>query len=132
MAVETDQWFIAELHTAAKSTAVPRVERLRALTGRLGKRIYDPQSQTFNAGFYAFKIIQDDVIEHSGGSGANGNKSQAEPGLVNRWLAFLDANEADLSAGRKYRVGDPELTTDLMPIGMHIYVDGKPWPALSE
>ena len=128
MAVESDRWVIGELNEAAYATGISRVQVLRTWAQRLGDVTYDAETQRFGIGYTIFNIMQENVIENSGGGGANGHVSRADPGLVTRWLAFIEANETELSNGRKYKVGDAEITEDLFPAGVHIYLKGKPWP----
>ena len=128
MAVESDRWVIGELNEAAYATGISRVQVLRTWAQRLGDVTYDAETQRFGIGYTIFNIMQENVIENSGGGGANGHVSRADPGLVTRWLAFIEANETELSNGRKYKVGDAEITEDLLPAGVHIYLKGKPWP----
>lgn len=128
MAVESDEWVIGQLDEAAYAAGIPRVRVLRTWARRLDNVTYDATTQRFGIQYKVFGIIQGNVIDHSGGGGANGHKSRADPGLVTRWLAFIEANDAELNGGRKYKVSDPELTEDLFPAGVHIYVKGKQWP----
>ena len=128
MAVESDRWVIGELNEAAYATEISRVQVLRTWAQRLGDVTYDAETQRFGIGYTIFNIMQEDVIENSGGGGADGHLSRADPELVTRWLAFIEAHEAELNNGRKYKVGDGEITEDLFPAGVHIYFKGEQWP----
>ena len=96
---------------------------------RLDDVTYDTETQRFGIGYTIFNIMREDVIENSGGGGADGHVSRADSGLVTRWLAFIEANETELNNGRKYKVGDAEITEDLFPAGVHINFKGKQWPS---
>ena len=130
IAVEKDDWVLAELNRAAYAVGVPRDVILEAWARRLGETMFARASQGRSGpGAKSFQILQESVIEYQGGSGWDGTQdSRGNPALAQRWLAFIAANRAELLRGRKFRVGDPELTEDLFPAGENITHEGKPWP----
>jgi HEAT repeat protein len=51
---------------------------------------------------------------------------------VARWRRFLEQNRPRLRQGRRFRIGDPEITPDLFPPGFQFYHQGKLWPPGNE
>ncbi len=42
---------------------------------------------------------------------------------------FIEANREKLRDGHRFKIGDPEITVDLVPMGFTFYHQGKQWPA---
>jgi HEAT repeat protein/beta-lactamase regulating signal transducer with metallopeptidase domain len=45
-----------------------------------------------------------------------------------RWKRFIEENREKLRQGKRFKIGDPEITPDLFPPGFSWYKDNKPWP----
>jgi hypothetical protein len=127
ISIEVDEWVMNELDRAAYAVGVPRDQVLEAWAKRLEETIYNPGTQRFGTGARSFDILKDSTFDYSGGSGWSG-ASRKNVGLSARWLAFIAANREDILRGRKFKVGDPELTEDLFPTGARINHEGKSWP----
>jgi len=65
----------------------------------------------------------------NGGGGQIPTPAQGQI-LAVRWRTFLTAHRADIEAGKRWSLEDPEVTTDLVPSGWSFSRTGKPdWPA---
>jgi HEAT repeat protein/tetratricopeptide (TPR) repeat protein len=45
-----------------------------------------------------------------------------------RWKRFIEENREKLRQGKRFKIGDPEITPDLFPPGFTWYKDDKAWP----
>jgi hypothetical protein len=64
----------------------------------------------------------------TGGGGQIPTPAQGQV-LSARWRTFLTAHRADIEAGKRWSLEDPEVTTDLVPSGWSLSRNGKPnWP----
>lgn len=120
IAVARRRWLVYEVNHAAHAIGIPK-DRLYAAWAR---RLDDPTMTKM-----AFdKLCW--LIQHRGGSSMSGTPDAAEGRrLKRRWLRFIRDHRAAIRAGRRFRVGDPELTADLIPRGFSFNRPNKPpWP----
>lgn len=45
-----------------------------------------------------------------------------------RWRRFIAEHREKLRKGHRFKLGDPEITSDLFTAGFQFYFEGKPWP----
>jgi len=63
-------------------------------------------------------------------------KDDLEPEVIaatrQRWSRFIQEHREQLRQGRRFKLGDPEITADLFPRGFQMHRDGKLWPPGNE
>lgn len=119
-----DQWVVGAASEAAKKLEMPRDEVLLAWAERLDR----------NEHMDNFRTLMElaDLINHQGCSGdSNGPPpTQAEhAALKDRWIKLITEHRKAIRDGKVFKVGDSEITPDLIPQDFSIGVDGKDWPA---
>jgi hypothetical protein len=68
------------------------------------------------------------VLDDNRASSPNEIDAEAVETTRKRWRRFIQEHRKDLRKGRRFKLGDPEITADLFPPGFQFYFDGKPWP----
>jgi hypothetical protein len=69
------------------------------------------------------------VLDNNGSSGCCSTAGNHAKELSTRWLAFIALKQADIEAGRRISLEDPNVAADLFPPGVKLYRTGKPdWP----
>jgi hypothetical protein len=118
-----DQWIVGAAGEAATKLEMPRDEVLLAWAERLDRMEHDDNFRTLT------KLAE--VIEHQGCSGnSNGPKpTRAEQAaLKNRWIKLITEHGDAIRDGKVFKVGDPEITPDLIPPYFSIGVASNDWP----
>ena len=119
VASEREPWPFRAACNAASALGA-RAEYLEILVGRLG----DP-----DVGWESISTLMSACIEHHGSGGRSALEPGAIPGLKARWAEFLRDHREAVKAGRRFPIGSPEVTPDLVPDGYHLYrKDNTPWP----
>lgn len=93
----------------------------------IANRFNEPRTASMCNNFMAYTINRKEIRGfycHGQISPENARQLKA------RWTSFLKAHMEDIRSGRRYVVGDPELTPDLIPEGCGIVLDsGERWPS---
>lgn len=120
MRAAKDDWLIRAAGNAALAVGVPRAERVAVWIERLGDEAVTMR---------AFDQLLE-LVEVTNGHGMQGKPDSAEARRLHaRWQRFLAAERDAIAKGRKYRIGDPELTVDLLPKGFVLNLKGgATWP----
>jgi hypothetical protein len=119
-----DQWVVGAASEAAKKLKMPRDEVLLAWAERLERIEHDENFRTL--------MELTSLIEHQG---CSGNSNDPKPtkaeqaALKDRWIKLITEHADAIRDGKVFRVGDPEITPDLIPQDFSIGVDGSQWPA---
>ncbi len=114
-----DTWLLRAAHKAARATG-GRAESLELLASRFDDT---------ETGWECFYLVMSSVIKSHGSGGKGALDSQMAEKLKGRWSKFLQDHRQAIKAGRRFEVGDPELTADLMPPEYKIRLEnGKQWP----
>lgn len=119
-----DQWIVGAASEAATKLEMPRDEVLLAWAERLDRMEHDDNFRTLT------KLVE--LIEHQGCSGnSNGPKpTRAEQtALKNRWIKLITEHGEAIRDGKVFKVGDSEITPDLIPPYFSIGVASSDWPA---
>jgi hypothetical protein len=119
-----DQWVVGAASEAAKKLGMPRDEVLLAWAERLDRIEHDENFRTL--------MELTSLIEQQG---CSGNSNDPKPtraeqaALKNRWIKLITDHREAIRDGKVFKVGDPEITPDLIPQDFSIGVDGSQWPA---
>jgi len=114
-----DEWLLRTAHNAAMDLGA-RVESLDVLASRLDEA---------EIGRYALRYLVNSVVETPGVSGSRKLEPGTARALKTRWTEFLQEHREALEAGRRFKLGGPELTPDILPSGYQFRLkDGKTWP----
>jgi len=114
-----DQWQIRPAYNTACGLGA-RLEALEILAARLD----DPA-----AGLICLPSLIDFAIENCGSSGVRKLDPAVARKLKASWTKLLHDHRQAIKASRRFKIGGPELTPDLLPPGYKLYPrGGKPWP----
>ena len=113
-----EQWEIRSAYNAACRLGA-RLDALKALAARLDEPA---------AALICLPKLIDFAVESSGSQGVRKIEPDVARRLKAAWLRLLTEHAAALTANKRFAVGGPELTPDLLPPGYKLYKANKPWP----
>jgi hypothetical protein len=118
-----NEWLMRGAFDAAKECGVNNDERLEICLRRM-----KPRDNEWN--MLMLSLLIDGTIKTSGyGSRAIDNWSPILPGIRKAWLEFIAAHRQELREGKRFDVGDPPLSRQMLPPEFRLDRKGQPpWP----
>ncbi len=122
LATTRDKWIVQSAFYTAERRGIPEVRVLEVCISRL-----DDPGMT---GTLFEQIMASVFISEHGCSMTDTISADEAHRLKVRWKLFLVENREALQDGKKFPIGVPPITEDLLPAGYHFFrKDGSWWPA---
>ena len=129
MRTATDRWVTDGAGIAAAASAVPRDEIMLAWADRI--TLPEPAKQVGASEFFTTMGRLFVLIEHQGSGTRSGFHQQGgedRVALRARWVEFIEKNRDAIREGKNFKASGPEVSPELVPRSLSIYVDRKEWP----